>query len=134
MKKTVLALFALTALGIASAASAAPASACSVSLTNEPVVMRLNKDEFRIVFGVNGGDQCKADGCSGVIHYKADWKTEDGATSTDSKLLSYTVPRGASRSIAVDRHYFDTSEGKHTTEIVNVSVENVSCSQAVAMR
>ncbi|MEP7041435.1 MAG: hypothetical protein ABI843_00145 [Dokdonella sp.] len=133
MKKTVLSLLALAALGAASIASAAPASACPVSLTNDPVVMRLNKDEFRIVFGVNG-DQCVADGCSGVIHYKAAWKTEDGATSTDSKLLNYTVPRGASRTIAVDRHYFDTAEGQHTTEIVKVSVDDVSCTDRVAMR
>lgn len=133
MKKTILSLFAVAVFGAASVASAAPASACSVSLSQDPVVMRLNKDEFRIAFGVNG-EHCVSDGCSGVIRYKADWKTEDGKTSTDSKLLSYSVPRGASRSIAVDRHYFDTAEGKHTTDIVKVSVDEVSCSDSVAMR
>ena len=133
MNHALLALLALASLGTATVASAAPASACSVSLTNEPVVMRINKDEFRIVFGV-AGDQCTADGCSGVINYKAAWKTEDGATSTDNKRLSYTVPRGATRTVAVDRHYFDTAEGKHTTDIVKVSVDEVSCTDAVAMR
>jgi hypothetical protein len=133
MKHSVLALLALASLGTATVASAASASACSVSLTNEPVVMRLNKDEFRIAFGV-AGDQCTTDGCSGVINYKAAWKTEDGATLTDSKRLSYTVPRGATRTVAVDRHYFDTAEGKHTTDIVKVSVDEVSCTDAVAMR
>ncbi len=133
MKKTVLSLLALAALGAASIASAAPASACAVSLTNDPVVMRLNKDEFRIVFGVSG-DQCVADGCSGVIRYKADWKTESGANGSDNKLVSYTVPRGANRTIAVDRHYFDTAEGQHTTDIVKVSVDDMSCTDRVAMR
>jgi len=133
MKKTVLSLVALAVLGAASIASAAPADACAVSLTNDPVVMRLNKDEFRIVFGVTG-DQCATEGCSGVIRYKADWKTESGATRSDNKLVSYTVPRGANRTIAVDRHYFDTAEGQHTTEIVKVSVDDVSCTDRVAMR
>ena len=133
MKKTVLSLVALAALGAASIASAAPAQACAVSLTNDPVVMRINKDEFCIVFGV-AGDQCSTDGCSGVIRYKADWKTESGDTRSDNKLVSYTVPRGANRTIAVDRHYFDTAEGQHTTEIVKVSVDDVSCTDRVAMR
>lgn len=133
MKNTLLAAAALAAFGLATAASAAPAETCSVSLTNEPVVMRLDKDEFRIAFGV-AGERCASEGCNGVIRYQADWKTEDGVARTDSKLLSYTVPRGANRSIAVDRHYFDTAEGKHTTDIVKVRVDEVSCTDTIAMR
>ena len=133
MKKTLLSAFALVTLGASTFAAAAAPANCSVSLTNEPVVMRLDKDEFRIVFGVTGG-HCANDGCSGAIHYQAAWKTEDGFTSTDNKVLRYTVPRGASRTIAVDRHYFDTAEGQHTTDIVKVSVDDVSCTDSVAMR
>ncbi len=133
MKKTVLTLIALVTFGAATAASAAPANECSVSVAKEPLVMRLGKDEFRIAFGVNG-ERCAAAGCSGYITYKASWKTEDGATRTDRKLLSYVVASGSERSIAVDRHYFDTAEGRHTTDVVDVSVEDVSCSNAVAMR
>lgn len=106
-------------------ALAAPA-ACSVAVDNDPVVIRMNKDEFRIAFGVTG-EQCREAGCSGAIRYHAAWRTEDGAEATDSKLLRYEIPSGANRSIAVDRHYFDTSEGKHTTDVVDVRVEDVSC-------
>jgi hypothetical protein len=131
MKAMVLALTAVVTLGGVGAASAA--SSCSVSLTNDPVVMRINKDEFRIVFGVEG-DKCPASGCAGTIAYTAAWKTEDGLTSTDVKHVNYKVPNGATRSIAVDRHYFDTAEGQHTTDIVHVNVDKVSCSDAIAAR
>jgi len=133
MKKTILSLLAVATFGAGAAASAAPANECSVSVAEKPLVMRLGKDEFRIAFGVNG-DHCPSAGCSGYITYKASWKTEDGATRTDRKLLSYAVPGGSQRSIAVDRHYFDTAEGRHTTDVVDVSVEDVSCTHAVAMR
>lgn len=125
MKTTIPVLVALLAIGNAAAAPAAPAE-CSVSVSNEPVIMRVSKDEFRIVFGVSG-DACQQTGCAGVIKYQASWKTEDGAENVDSKLVSYTIPSGAERSIAVDRHYFDMGEGKHTTELVRVSVDDVSC-------
>jgi len=108
-------------------ALAAPA-ACSVAINNDPVVIRMNKDEFRIAFGVTG-EQCRETGCSGVIRYKAEWRTEDGAEAVDSKLLSYDIPSGSQHSIAVDRHYFDTSEGRHTTDVVKVSVDDVSCAR-----
>jgi hypothetical protein len=75
-------------------------------------------------------DACKANGCNGTIRYQASWKTEDGATSIDRKLLSYSIPDGATRSIAVDRHYFDTAEGKHTTDIVRVQIDAVSCARS----
>ena len=90
--------------------------------------MRIGKDEFRIAFGVNG-EQCQGDACSGSIKYQTTWKTENGATNVERKQLSYEIPHGASRTVAVDRHYFDTAEGKHTTQIVQVSVDQVSCTR-----
>jgi len=106
---------------------AAPA-VCSVSVQKDPVVMRMSKDEFRIAFGVSG-EQCHENGCTGVIRYDAAWRTEDGSENVDHKLLSYSIPSGTNQSIAVDRHYFDTGEGKHTTDLVRVSISEVSCSQ-----
>src|SRR5665213_2078801 len=79
-----LALLTLCAADVASAADRA------LSLTQEPLVMRLSKDEFRIAFGINA-EQGANSGCNGVIHYRVDWKTEDGTTRSESKLVSYTV-------------------------------------------
>ncbi len=109
----------------AAAAGSAPA-AHSVTLTQDPVVMRLNKDEFRIAFGING-ERCGAEGCSGMIHYRVNWKTPDGTTRTERKQVTYTVSPLAGRTIAVDRQYFDTAEGKHTTEVVKVSIDAITC-------
>jgi hypothetical protein len=109
-------------------ASDGPTSALnrSVSLTQDPLVMRLNRDEFRIAFGVSA-EQCGARGCNGVISYRVDWKTEDGTIRSERKQVNYAAPPGAARTIAVDHQYFDTVEGRHTTEIVKVSVDKMSC-------
>ena len=123
--KTLLALLML-ALPFGEAFAATPAASCAVTVTTDPVIIRMDKDEFRIAFGVSG-ERCEENGCTGAIRYKAAWQTENGQQSVDSKVLSYDIPNGANRSIAVDRHYFDTSEGKHTTNLVQVTVENVSC-------
>jgi hypothetical protein len=111
---------------LSASAGAAPASKQSVSLTQDPLVMRLNKDEFRIAFGING-ERCGVKGCSGMIHYRVDWKTADGATRSEIKHVSYSVPPRARRTIAVDRQYFDTAEGQHTTDVVKVSINAISC-------
>jgi hypothetical protein len=111
---------------LSASAGAAPASKQSVSLTQDPLVMRLNKDEFRIAFGING-EQCGAKGCSGMIHYRVEWKTGDGATRSEIKHVSYSVPPRARRTIAVDRQYFDTAEGQHTTDVVKVSIAAITC-------
>jgi hypothetical protein len=113
-------------LALAVGNAAAAEASCAVNVTDEPVVIRMDKDEFRIAFGV-AGDACEKDGCAGVIRYHAAWRTEDGTESTDDKVLSYEIPSGAKRSIAVDRHYFDTSEGRHTTDLVGVKIDDVSC-------
>ena len=105
---------------------AALASDRSVSLTQDPLVMRLNKDEFRIAFGING-ERCGENGCSGLIRYRVDWKTADGATRSETKHVSYTVAPRATRTIAVDRQYFDTAEGQHETHIVKVSIDTITC-------
>jgi hypothetical protein len=111
---------------LSAGAGAAPASKHSVSLTQDPLIMRVNKDEFRIAFGING-ERCGANGCSGMIHYRVDWKTTDGATHSEIKHVSYTVPPRARRTIAVDRQYFDTAEGQHTTDVVKVSIAAITC-------
>ena len=111
----------------AAQAFSAPA-ACTVSLTQEPLVMRVGKDEFRIAFGVEGAS-CNDTGCAGSIQYKATWQTEQGTQVVDRKTLDFSIPSGAKRSISVDRHYFDTSEAGHTTQVVHVDVDGISCSQ-----
>jgi hypothetical protein len=128
MKMTALSLMAI--LTSAAAAGAEPASPRSVSLTQEPLIMRLNKDEFRIAFGING-ERCGVNGCSGMIHYRVDWKTADGTLRSETKHVSYTVSPLAPRTIAVDRQYFDTAEGQHTTDVVKVRVDSITSAAGI---
>jgi hypothetical protein len=121
MKTIRLGLVALISV-TAQAADATPL----ISLSQSPLVMRLSKDEFRIAFGING-ELCSPDGCHGLIRYRVDWRTEGGVTRSEVKQVSYAVSPHSGRSIAVDRQYFDTAEGAHTTEIVNVSVDVITC-------
>ena len=95
--------------------------------------MRVNKDEFRIVFGIDG-KRCGAEGCSGLIRYRVDWKTHDGITRSEIRHVNYNVLPSAGRTIAVDRQYFDTAEGQHTTDVVKVSVDSITCNDASASR
>jgi len=113
-------------LGHGASGSAAPALKRSVSLSQDPLVMRLDKDEFRIAFGLNAG-RSASNGCDGVISYRVDWKTEDGTTRREAKQVNYTVLPGASRTITVDHQYFDTAEAAHTTDVVKVSVDKITC-------
>ena len=122
-----------TMMTLSAGAGAAPPAERSVSLTQEPLIMRLNKDEFRIAFGING-ERCGANGCSGMIRYRVDWKTTDGATRSEIKHVSYTVSPLAHRTIAVDRQYFDTAEGQHTTDVVRVSIDTITCRDGVGER
>ena len=131
MKTISLSLLAMTALS--AGAGAAPASKYRVSLTQDPLIMRLNKDEFRIAFGING-ERCGANGCSGMIRYRVDWKTADGTTRSEIKNVSYTVAPRTRRTIAVDRQYFDTAEGQHTTDVVKVSVDAITCHDGAGER
>jgi len=117
-------VLALAALPLDSA-FAAPAT-CGVGLTQEPLVMRLGKDEFRIAFGLDAAT-CRKDGCSGSISYNATWQTDDGQQSTERKTVAFDIPAGAERSLSVDRHYFDTAEAQHTTKVVGVDVQQISC-------
>jgi hypothetical protein len=113
-------------LGHGAGSTAAPALKRSVSLTQDPLVMRLNKDEFRIAFGIDAG-RFGSNGCNGVIHYRVEWKIEDGTTRSEIKRVNYSVPEGASRTIAVDHQYFGAAEGEHTTDVVKVSVDKITC-------
>ena len=116
---------------VASGASSALPSGSAVSLTQAPLVMRVDKDEFRIVFGIDG-QACGQNGGSGAIHYRVEWKTADGATRSETKQVGYTVSPLASRTIAVDRQYFDTAEGAHTTEVLKVTVDRITCRAGVS--
>src|SRR5580704_19055201 len=91
MKTLSLPLIAMSAITLlASSADAAPPPKRSVSLTQDPLVMRLNKDEFRIVFGIDGG-RCGSQGCSGLIRYRVDWKTQDGTARSEVRHVNYIV-------------------------------------------
>lgn len=129
MKMIPLYVIALVSMG----ASAATPSERSITLTQNPLVMRLDKDEFRIVFGING-ERCTQNGCNGWIRYRVGWRTVDGTTRSEIKQVKYTVSPHAGRTIAVDRQYFDTAEGEHTTDVVNVSVRRITCRDGVDSR
>lgn len=107
--------------GIAAAAATAP----PVSLSQDPLVMRLNKDEFRIAFGIKG-ERCVVNGCNGSIRYRVEWTTADGIARSESKQVAYTVVPNSVGTIAVDRQYFDTAEGMHTTDVVKVKVDAIT--------
>jgi hypothetical protein len=122
-KTAVLLVIGLVTLGAAGVSAAARRS---VSLTQDPLVMRLSKDEFRIAFGINA-DQGAPNGCNGVIRYRVDWKTEDGTRRSEVRMVNYTVSPRTSRAMTVDRQYFDTAEGQHTTDVLKVSVDRITC-------
>ena len=126
MKLLPLSLIAIASLSANVGAVAAPPAQHSISVTHEPLVMRLNKDEFRIAFGING-EHCGAKGGTGLIQYRVDWKTPDGTTRTDRKHVSFTVSPLATHTIAVDRQYFDTAEGQHMTDVVKVHIDAITC-------
>jgi len=115
-------MIAVTAGASPAAFAAQPESA--VMLTGDPVVMRLSKDEFRIVFGIEGRS-CKQ-GCNGSVRYRVNWKASDGTLRSERKEVNYTVSPDAARTIAVDRQYLDTAEGAHTVDVVNVKVDIIT--------
>jgi hypothetical protein len=114
----------------ASGASVALAAGRAVSLTEAPLVMRVNKDEFRIAFAIDA-QACGQNGCTGSIHYRVEWKTAQGATRSEIKQVGYSVAPSASRTIAVDRQYFDIAEGANTTEVTKVSVDKITCRDGI---
>jgi len=120
-------------IAIAFGAGASAMSGRSASLAQDPVVMRLNKDEFRIAFAING-ESCAPNGCGGVIHYRVNWRTTDGLSHSDQKRVAYSILPRVAQTIAVDRQYFDTAESAHTTEIVNVIVDQITCGRAEEAR
>jgi hypothetical protein len=128
-----MATLAIASCALSEGADAAPRTKHSVSLTQDPLVMRLNKDEFRIAFGING-ERCEANGCSGIIRYRVDWKTQEGAIRSEIKHVNYTVAPRTRRTIAVDRQYFDTAEGQHITDVVKVSIDAITCLDGADVR
>jgi hypothetical protein len=119
-------VFLMTAMAASGsrATLAAPPEA-AVLITGDPIVMRLNKDEFRIVFGLEG-KSCAPHGCSGSVRYWVDWKASDGTARSERKEVSYIVSPEAARTIAVDRQYLDTGEGAHTVDVVKVRVDTIT--------
>ena len=109
------------------AVTAPKAAAPTVSLTQLPLVMRLGKDEFRVAFGIKSAG-CAATGCHGVVRYRVQWKADDGTTRLGIREVDFAVaPHSADRTITVDRQYFDTAEGAHTTNVVQVTVDRLTC-------
>jgi hypothetical protein len=116
--------------GIAArAADAEEHSTPAASLTQSPLVMRMSKDEFRVAFGIKSVG-CAANGCRGVIRYRVRWQAEDGTTRWETREVDYAVVPHSTRTITVDRQYFDTAEGAHTTDVVQVIVARVTCEEA----
>src|SRR5580704_3055562 len=107
-------------------AGAAPIQGHSASLAERPLVMRLSKDEFRIAFGLKANN-CADSGCSGVINYRVEWKGDDGVSRSELRRVSYAVLPHYTRALTVDRQYFVTVEDAPTTEIVKVTVGNITC-------
>ena len=124
MKLSSMFLMAVVAASGNRATLAAPPEG-AILLAGDPVVMRLNKDEFRIVFGIEG-KSCAPHGCSGSVRYWVDWKASDGTTRSEQKEVSYIVPPEAARTIAVDRQYLDTGEGANTVDVVKVRVDTIT--------
>jgi hypothetical protein len=120
-------------LGSGARGTASPASKRSASLTQEPLVMRLNKNEFRIAFGIDAG-RLSSNGCNGDIRYRVNWKTQDGAMRSEIRRVNYTVLPGTSRTIAVDHQFFDAAEGQQTTDVVGVKVARVTCVDSRALQ
>ncbi len=128
MKTVSILAIGLLAAGAAVGATAQAPSTRTVSLVGAPLVMRLNKDEFRIAFGIDG-KSCMPSGCSGLISYRVRWRAADGTARSDLKRVSYKVSPQAGRTIAVDRQYLDTAEGAQTTDVLRVSVDRITCLQ-----
>jgi hypothetical protein len=108
--------------------AAVPTRGHSATLVERPLVMRLSKDEFRIAFGLKAKN-CEDSGCTGVINYRVEWRGDDGMTRSELRRVSYAVLPHYTRALTVDRQYFDTAEGAHTTDIVKVTVGNITCVQ-----
>jgi hypothetical protein len=122
---TLRSMFLLAAVAVSGSAALAAPPEGTVLLSSDPLVMRLNKDEFRIAFGIEA-KSCMAHGCNGTVHYRVNWKASDGTARTELRQVSYAVAPNYDHTIAVDRQYLDTSEGAHTVDVVKVSVDKIT--------
>lgn len=129
MNKLLASIFAATVSSIAWPGlgnAAGAATARSARVTQAPFVMRLGTDEFRIAFGIDAKG-CVSNGCNGVIRYKVAWTTGGDTVTSEIRRVHYSMVPGYTRTITVDRQYFDTAEGAHTTVLVNVTVQSITC-------
>ena len=117
-------------LGLGSSAGSTSTGRSLVSLTQEPLVIRLNKDEFLIAFGVDA-KKCGTNGCNGVISSRVEWKAEDSTIRSTLSRVTFTAPAGAARTIAVDHQHL---KGNGTTQILTVSVEGISSTDTQGSR
>jgi hypothetical protein len=113
-------------LGCCLPVEASPPCLQTALLSERPLVMRISKDEFRIAFGLNVAG-CVVHGCNGTISYRVDWLTDEGERNSELRRVRYSVPPPYTRGLTVDRQYFDTAEGAHTTAIVAVTVRSITC-------
>jgi len=78
------------------------------SADQEPLIMRLNKDEFRIAFAINGEravpTAARHDSLSSRL------ETPDGATRTERKHVNFTVSPSRAAPLPWTQ-YFDTPKG-----------------------
>jgi hypothetical protein len=118
----------VAAAGAGAAAGATTESSAkrTVTVVGAPLVMRLNSDEFRIAFGIDGKG-CMPSGCSGSILYRVHWTAADGTSRSDARRVAYKISPHSGRTIAVDRQYLDTAEGAHTTQVLDVHVDRITC-------
>jgi hypothetical protein len=126
MKQKVYLWLSASLLGCCLRAEATPPCAQAAMLSERPLVMRISKDEFRIAFGLNVHG-CVAHGCNGTISYRVEWLTDNGERNSELRRVRYSVPPRYTRGLTVDRQYFDTAEGAHTTAVVEVTVRKITC-------
>jgi hypothetical protein len=117
-------------LGLGASPGSTSTGRSLVSLTQAPLVIRLNKEEFLIAFGLDA-EKCGANGCNGVISSRVVWKAEDGTTRSTLSRVTFLAPAGAERTIAVDHQHF---KGNGTTQILSVSVEGISSTDTQGSR
>ena len=125
---TIGAMIAASGAAAAAGETAEPSAKHTVTVVGAPLVMRLNGDEFRIAFGIDGKG-CMPRGCSGSILYRVRWIAPDGTSRSDARRVAYNISPNSGRTIAVDRQYLDTAEGAHTTQVVNVNVDKITCQE-----
>jgi hypothetical protein len=101
-------------------------SACSVALTQDPLVQPIGIDEFRVAFGLDGA-QCAANGCHGDVTYRVQWQGDRGHRGAEQRTVAFSIPAGTQRSLTVDRQYFHAAETSEIIDVTETRVSAISC-------